>query len=76
MRAKTNIDELTAQAQQNMAALHAAIEPTPEAEAAFAWLETFVAVSLRVISKTNPSKVRDCSRTEWIKGLMDGKPEV
>jgi hypothetical protein len=28
------------------------------------------------MAKTNPSKVRDAARTEWIKGLMDGKPEV
>jgi len=51
-------------------------ELAAEAEEAFAWLESFAAVALRVISKTNPSKVRDCARTEWIKGLIDGKPQV
>lgn len=76
MRAFTNITELAETATANLQALHAAIEPTPEAEAAFAWLEGYVAVSLRVIGKTNPSKVRDAARTEWIKGLMDGKPQV
>jgi predicted oxidoreductase len=75
-RAFTNTDELLAEAQANLRQLHAAIEPTPEAEAAFAWLESFVAVSMRIIAKTNPSKVRDCARTEWIKGLIEGKEQI
>jgi hypothetical protein len=76
MRAFTNIEEIAAEATTNMRALYAAMEPTPESEEAFAWLETFVAVSLRVIQKSNPSKVREATRTEWIRGLIDGKPQV
>lgn len=76
MRAFTDITDLAQDVEANLRAIHTAIEPTAESEAAFAWLESFAAVALRVISKTNPSKVRDAARTEWIKGLMDGKPQV
>lgn len=37
---------------------------------AFASLETHVAISLRVFSKTNPSKLRDVARTVEIGYLM------
>ncbi len=76
MRAFTNTNDLARDATANLAAIFAAMEPTPESEAAFAWLESYVAVSLRVIGKTNPSKVRDCANTEWIRGLMNGKEQI
>jgi len=40
---------------------------------ALAALETFVVVSLRLMAKTNPSKVRDVARTVEIKARLDGK---
>lgn len=47
---------------------------TDEQEAALAWLETFAAISLRVMKKANPSKLRDAARAEEIKARIDGRP--
>lgn len=42
-------------------------------EAALAWLETFAAISLRVMAVTNPSKIREAARLEEIKARMQGR---
>jgi hypothetical protein len=42
-------------------------------EEAWAGIETFVAVGLRVFAQTNPSKLRDVMRTVGIQARMDGK---
>jgi hypothetical protein len=42
------------------------------ADYALCSVETYCAVSLRVLKKTNPSKIRDCARTVEIKARMDG----
>lgn len=42
-------------------------------EAALAWLETFAAISLRVMADTNPSKIREAARLEEIKARMQGR---
>ena len=47
-----------------------------EVDTALCSVETFCAVALRVMAKTNPSKVRDCARTVEIKARMDGTPVV
>lgn len=48
--------------------------PISEAgEQAIARLETFCAISLRVMRKTNPSKLRDAARTEEILARVHGK---
>jgi len=47
-----------------------------EQEHALCALETFAAIALKVMSKTNPSKVRDCARTVEIKARLDGIPIV
>lgn len=47
---------------------------TAEQEAALAWLETFAAVSLRIMRKTNPSKIREAARAEEIKARIHGRP--
>ena len=39
-------------------------------------LECFVDVALRVMEKTNPSKIRSVAMTVEIKARMDGKPVV
>jgi hypothetical protein len=75
-RASTHIDDLAAQIRGDMDILRAHMDDSEEADHAFAAMEGFVAIALRIMAKTNPSKVRDAARTEWIKGLMDGKPEV
>lgn len=39
----------------------------------WATIETFVAVALRVMARTNPSKIRDAAMVEEIKARMDGR---
>lgn len=46
---------------------------TPE-DIALASIETFAVIALRVLRKTNPSKVRSEARTVEIKARMDGLP--
>lgn len=43
------------------------------AEHALAHIETFAAVSIRIMRQTNPSKIRDAARIEEIKAHMDGR---
>lgn len=45
----------------------------PEIEAAWAGVESFVAIGLRVFAETNPSKLREAMRLEEIKARMDGR---
>lgn len=45
----------------------------PEVESAWAGVETFVAIGLRVFAQTNPSKLREVMRLVEIQALMDGK---
>lgn len=47
---------------------------TPEQREALAAVETFCAVALRIIAKTNPSKVRSEAMTTEISFLMDRLP--
>ena len=44
---------------------------TPEQRDAWAEIETFCAISLRIIAKTNPSKVRSEAMTTEISYLMN-----
>ena len=41
-------------------------------EEAWAGIETFIAIGLRVFAQTNPSKLRDVMRTVEIQARMDG----
>ena len=41
-------------------------------EATWAEVETFIAISLRIMSKTNPSKVRDAAMAVEIQARMKG----
>ena len=43
------------------------------AEHALAHLETFAAISIRVMRATNPSKIRDAARTEEIAARINGR---
>ena len=52
------------------------IMPTIESMDAMCAIETFIAVALRVMTKTNPSKIKDAARTEEIKARIDGRPIV
>lgn len=46
---------------------------TEHQEAALAWMETFAAISLRVMQKTNPSKIRGAAIAEEIKARIHGR---
>lgn len=43
------------------------------AEHALAHIETFAAVSVRIMRQTNPSKIRDAARAEEIAAYMQGR---
>lgn len=45
-----------------------------EEDVALSGIETFCAIALRVMRKTNPSKIRDCARIVEIKAHLDGLP--
>lgn len=45
-------------------------------ETAWATIETFLAISLRVMKKTNPSKIRDAARTEEIAARLHGREVI
>lgn len=47
-----------------------------EQETALCEIETFCAVAIRVMRKTNPSKLRSEARTVEIKARLDGIPVV
>lgn len=43
---------------------------------AWAGVETFVAIALRVFAETNPSKLKEAMRIEQIKAYMDGREVI
>ena len=77
-RARTDIDEIAADLQQDLETIKRLMtygwtRALPEAaEHALARLETFAAISLRVMAKTNPSKIRDVARTVEIQARLKG----
>ena len=77
-RAFTNMDDTTEAMRKALHVILSALDPadgTPEDDAIYS-LASFVDVALRVMRKTNPSKVRDCARTVEIKARMDGLPVI
>jgi hypothetical protein len=52
------------------------LEDGTELDTAFCYVETFCDVAIRVMKKTNPSKIRDEARTVEIKARIDGVPVV
>lgn len=45
-------------------------------EEAWAGIETFISIALRVFAETNPSKLREIMRLEEIKARMDGREVI
>ena len=75
-RARTDVAEIERDLVAELAVLRAALQPedgTPE-DVALCSVETFCAVALRIMHKTNPSKVRSEAMTLEIKCRMDGVP--
>jgi hypothetical protein len=57
-------------------ALEAQLEDGNEVDTALCGVMTFCAVAIRVMRKTNPSKIRSEARTVEIKARMDGIPVI
>jgi len=75
---KTDMGEVAAELGQHLELIRNRVKPaddTPE-DYAMCALETFCAIALRVLKKSNPSKVRDAARTVEIKARLDGTPVV
>lgn len=75
---RTDMDENARELAVHLALLRDVLNPQDgtEVDTALCSVETFCAVALRVMAKTNQSKVRDCARTVEIKARMDGTPVV
>lgn len=75
---RTDMDENARELAVHLALLRDVLNPQDgtEVDTALCSVETFCDVALRVMAKTNPSKVRDCARTVEIKARMDGTPVV
>lgn len=71
MRARTDTAEITAGIMTDLDTLRPHVTADPALLDAWAGVETFIAVGLRVMAKTNPSKVRDEARTVEIQVLMN-----
>lgn len=77
-RARTDVAEITADLAAALRVLRDALQPvdgTP-ADEALCEVETFCAVAVRLMAKSNPSKVRDVARVVEIKARLDGIPVV
>lgn len=73
-RARTNVHEI----REDISAALDVIRPQlnladPATEAAWAQLETFTAVAIKVFARTNPSKIRSEAMTVEIHARMDGR---
>lgn len=64
-RARTDIQTINDDLQANLAYFREKFSraKNPEADRRWAEIETFCAVAIRVMAKTNPSKIRDTART-------------
>lgn len=75
---RTDMDETARELAVHLELLRSTLQPKEgtDVDTALCSVETFCAVALRVMKKTNPSKIRDCARTVEIKARMDGLPVV
>lgn len=76
MRAKTITTDLEHIVAHELRVLREAVPAGTEGEKALAFLECFAAVSLRLMAKTNPSKVVDVAMTSEIRWRLDGREEI
>lgn len=77
-RARTEMAEVEAALVADIKTIREALSPTDgsDIDTALCGVETFCAIALRVLKKTNPSKVRSESLTFEIKARIDGVPVV
>ncbi len=71
-RARTNITDIASDIVKELGVLRQALAPQMHGEVEDAWatVETFIAVSLRLMAKTNPSKVKSIAMTVEIQSLI------
>lgn len=73
-RARPDVSPITRDLTDALVQVRNLIDLTePENEAAWAQIETFCAVALRVFAKTNPSKLRDAAMAEEISARLQGR---
>jgi len=79
-RASSNLDELEHDLAENLRKLRKLLNlqlvDGGDADIALNSVETFCVVAMRVMRKTNPSKIRSEARTVEIKARMDGIPVI
>lgn len=77
-RARTDMDENAAILAQHLKIIREALKPVDDSAEDYALcaVETFCAIALRVLAKTNPSRIRSEAMTFEIKARMDGTPIV
>ena len=75
-RAYTNMDDTARGIDAALKRILAALDPEDgtQLDADIYTVISFCEVAIRVMRKTNPSKVRDCARTVEIKARLDGLP--
>lgn len=71
---RSNIESMKADLLVALAAVRDRIDPDLEAQ--WAQIETFCSIALRVMAKTNPSKLRDAAMIEEIKARIDGREVI
>lgn len=77
-RAQTDMDQVDTDLAAHLKTLRAALAPvdgSPE-DYAMCAVETFCAIAIRVMRKTNPSKVRSEARTVELQARLDGVPVI
>lgn len=64
-RARTDIQTINDDLQENLKYFRERFQraKNPEADKRWTEIETFCAIAIRVMAKTNPSKIRDVART-------------
>jgi transcriptional regulator len=79
-RARSNLDELERDLAENLRKLRKMLDVQlvdgSDADIALNSVETFCVVAMRVMRKTNPSKIHSEARTVEIKARMDGIPVI
>lgn len=77
MRAKTVTDTIRTDLIAAIGTVRQNLDRTdPAVDAAWAEIETFAAIALRIIAKTNPSKVRDAAMAEEIAARLQGREVI
>lgn len=75
---RTDMDEVARELAEHFKTIREAVQPKDGSleDTALCSVETFCAVALRVMKKTNPSKVRSESRTVELYARLQGIPVV